>query len=86
MPEGDIIFCVSEPAISATTRVIARYHRHYSRYEEEFDSVDEAFRFLAYGEDSGNLSSGDVIDGDTVYKRDTPEHWERLSSAWDALV
>lgn len=65
--------------------VSARYHRYYVPYEEEFDTVDEAFRFLAYGEDSGNLSSGDVIDGDTVFKRGTPEHERRLFKASDEL-
>lgn len=66
--------------------VIAHYGRYHVLYEEEFDTVDEAFRFLAYGEDSGNLSSLDVVDGDTLYKKGTPEHERRLFKAWDELV
>ncbi len=68
------------------TTVVAHYHRYHCPYEEEFDTVDESFSFLAYGEDSGNISSGDVVAGDTVYKKGTPEHERLLFAAWDALA
>lgn len=35
----------------------AVYWRYHSRYEQECDSLDEAVRFLEYGEDDGSLSS-----------------------------
>ena len=66
--------------------VVAHYMRHYSPYTEEFYTVDEAFRFLAAGEDNGNLASDKVVDGDTVYERGTLEFEKRLREAWDALV
>lgn len=66
--------------------VVAHYMRYYAPYTHECDTVDEAFRFLAYGEDSGNLSSDKVVDGDTVYERGTPEFDRRMHEAWDALA
>lgn len=65
--------------------VIAKYYRYHVADEEEFDTVDEAFAFLATHEDAGNISSGDVVDGDTVYKRGTPEHERCLFKAWAEL-
>ncbi len=65
---------------------VAHYYRYYCPYEHECETVDEAFAFLAYGEDAGNLSSVKVIDGEKVYNRDTPEFERRLFAAWDALV
>lgn len=47
--------------------VIARYMRYHSTYEEEFETVDSAFSFLARGEDRGILSSVSVTDGVTTY-------------------
>ncbi len=66
--------------------VVAHYMRYYEPYTEKFDTVNEAFRFLASGEDSGNLASVRVIDGDIVYERDTPEFDRRLWEAEKGLV
>ena len=66
--------------------VIAHFMRYYAPYEHECDSVDEAFRFLARGEDAGTLASVKVVDGETVYERDTYEFEHRLAEAWEALA
>lgn len=38
----------------------AVYFRHFSRYEEECESLEDAVRFLDSGEDYGELSSVEV--------------------------
>ena len=66
--------------------VVAHYMRYCAPHEHECETVDEAFRFLAYGEDAGTLSSVSVVDGTVVYERDTPEFDRRLAEAWNSLV
>lgn len=46
--------------------VLAVFWRYGSLDAEEFDTVDEAVRFLESGEDYGSLSSEAVIDGDRL--------------------
>jgi hypothetical protein len=48
--------------------VIARFYRYAAVHEEEFDTVDEAARFLAYGEDAGTLASDEIREGDRVIR------------------
>lgn len=65
--------------------VTAHYMRYHVAYEEECDSVEEAFRFLTWGEDQGSLSSVRVVADVEVYERDTPEFQRRLFAAWHEI-
>ncbi len=50
--------------------VLAVFWRYHSLEAEEFDSVEEAERFLEGGEDYGTLAGEAVVDGDRINVRD----------------
>ncbi len=50
--------------------VLAIYWRYHSLEAEEFDTVEEAERFLEGGEEYGTLTGEAVVDGDRITVRD----------------
>lgn len=65
--------------------VTAKFFRYAAEHVEEFDSIDAAAYFLAWGEDAGTLSStdGEIRDGDRVIvgdelKRLVNDAWRRI--------
>ncbi len=48
------------------TSVLAVFWRHHSLEAEEFDTVEEAERFLEGGEDYGTLAGEAIVDGDQI--------------------
>jgi len=46
--------------------VLAVFWRHYSLEVEEFDTVEEAERFLEGGEEYGTLAGEAIVDGDQI--------------------
>jgi hypothetical protein len=73
-----------DEALSGSRKYYAHFFRHFTEYrDDEFDSIDEALLFLAYGEDSGNLSTCEdaVLDsaGNAVATRaDMQRVWDEL--------
>jgi hypothetical protein len=66
--------------------VTAKFWRYAVIHEQEFETVDEAVRFLAWGEDDGTLSSGDpseIRDGDRIIKG--PELDALVEEAWKSF-
>lgn len=66
--------------------VTTTYFRHQAEESQEFDDVDAAVRFLAWGEDSGTLSSRHsvVTDGERVIEGRELE--ALVDAVWDARV
>lgn len=58
----------------------AKYWRYHSQHSETCESLEEAVRFLEYGEDDGALSSESILgpDGKVLYE------FGRLS-IWDVV-
>lgn len=53
------------------------YYRHYTCYEQNFDTLDEAMRTSSAWSDYGEAYIEKIIDGETVYSRtDIIEYWE----------
>lgn len=46
--------------------VLAVYWRHHSLEAEEFDTAEEAKRFIESGEDYGSLAGEAIVDGDQI--------------------
>lgn len=57
-----------EPEDSAS--VLAIFWRYHSLEAEEFDTVEEAGRFLEVGEEYGDLAGEAVVDGDRIMAQD----------------
>lgn len=49
-----------------TSSVLAIFWRYHSLEAEEFDTADEAERFLETGEDYGSLAGEAIVDGDQI--------------------
>jgi hypothetical protein len=58
-------------AIIAGPRVlpVAHYYRHLHEHEEVCATIEEAFKFLDYGEDYGDLSAAGVTVGGAPIER-----------------
>lgn len=63
--------------------VLAVFRRYGSLEAEEFDTVDEAVRFLESGEDYGSLSSEAVVDGERVICGDELGEMRWAVSDWN---
>jgi hypothetical protein len=65
--------------------VTAKFFRRAAEHVQEFDTVDEAVRFLAWGEDDGSLSSldGEIRDGVRIIRGD--ELRQLVELAWRDL-
>ena len=61
--------------------VKAIYWRYHSRCADEFDTFDEAIRFLWDGEEYGDLSSEEVVgEGRTISRDQLDEFFDQLES------
>jgi len=49
-----------------SSAVLAIYWRYHSLEAEEFDTVDEAERFIEGGEEYGSLAGEAIVDGDQI--------------------
>lgn len=66
--------------------VILTYWRYKAEQSEEFDSVEDAVRFLAWGNERGELThcGGRIVDGDRVVEGDELDRL--VSEAWRDLA
>lgn len=61
----------------------AVYWRHYSRYEDPCDTFAEAFEYLKWGEDYGELSSESILGPDGAVLMDERALFDAMCSNVD---
>ncbi len=65
-----------------------KYARYFQKYEEEFQTFDEALTFAGLQSDAGEVFVIEIIDGDKVYDGEELSDmiWDYVDKFYDRLI